>query len=69
MGVNPKGLDNLPERIKEKELNQLDLNKIDNSSTKLEINNVILDEINYLDQVIYEASLVHLDKSKADINN
>ena len=66
--INPKGLDNLPERVKEKELNQLDLNKIDSSSTKLEINNVILDEINYLDQVIYEASLVHLDKSKANIN-
>ena len=68
---NPKGLDNLPERIKEKELNQPNLeniDNIDNSSTKLDINNVILDEINYLDQVIYEASLVHIDKSKADIN-
>jgi len=64
---NPKGLDNLPERIKEKELKQNDSN-IDKSLDKLDINKVMLDETDYVDQVIYEATLVHLDKSKANID-
>ncbi len=64
---NPKGLDNLPERIKEKELKQNDSN-IDKSPNKLDINKVMIDETDYVDQVIYEATLVHLDKSKANID-
>ncbi len=64
---NPKGLDNLPERIKEKELRQLDSN-IDKGKDKLDINKVMLEETDYVDRVIYEATLVHLDKSKANID-
>ena len=60
---NPKGLDDLPEKVKEKELN-----KKDKSSVERNIHEVILEEINYLDQVIQEATLVHMDKSKVDIN-
>ena len=65
---NPKGLDNLPERIKEKELSQLKSLKEGDSQAKLNIHKIMLEETNYVDQVIYEASLVHLDKSKVNID-
>ncbi len=39
---NPKGLDNLPERIKEKELNQLSLNKIVSLDKRFKITMVFL---------------------------
>ena len=65
---HPNGLDNLPEKVKERELKENNLSKKGNNQVKLDVNNVILEETDYVDQVIYEATIVHMDKSKINLN-
>ena len=65
---HPNGLDNLPEKVKERELKENNLSKKDNNQVKLDVNNVMLEETDYVDQVIYEATIVHMDKSKINLN-
>jgi len=60
---HPKGLDDLPERVKEREI--LKDKKV---TSKMNVHKVLLEETNYVDQVIHEATLVHMDRSSADVN-
>ncbi len=60
---HPKGLDDLPERVKEREI--LKDKKV---TSKMNVHKVLLEETNYVDQVIHEATLVHMDRSSVDVN-
>ena len=78
---NPKGLDDLPEKVKERELmdkkqvtSKVDeppvTSKIDGPqvTSKMDVHKVLLEETDYVDRVIQEATLVHMDKSSGNIN-
>ena len=60
---HPEGLKDLPEKIKENGLNKSNLDEIDKGSFKLDVNQIMLEETNYVDQVLHEAMLIHGDKS------
>ncbi len=60
---NPKGLDDLPEKVKEREA--LKDKKV---TSKMNVHKILLEETNYVDQVIHEATLVYMDKSSINVN-
>ena len=64
---NPKGLEDLPEVIKDREIKRLNPIKANIQSRELDINKIILDETKYVDQVIHEAMIIHADKSSNTI--
>jgi len=65
---NPKGIDNLPEVIKDREQKELNPMKVNNLSSELDINKIVLEETKYVDQVIHEAMIIHADKNSTDVN-